>query len=56
METPVQEYQVSTIRMSPEQWTAVRREAAKRAEARGTVKADVSEVIRELVDTWRRRK
>lgn len=50
------EYQVSTIRMTPEQWAAVRREAMKRATEAGTAKPDVSEVIRELVDAWRRRK
>ncbi len=55
-ETAESGYQVSTIRMTDEQWAAVRREAMKRAMEKGSAKLDVSEVLRELVDAWRRRK
>lgn len=50
------EYQVSTVRMTAEQWAAVRREAMKRATEASSAKPDVSAVLRELVDAWRRRK
>ncbi len=50
------EYQVTTVRMTADQWAAVRREAMRRATDKGTAKPDVSEVIRELVDAWRARK
>jgi anti-sigma28 factor (negative regulator of flagellin synthesis) len=46
-------YEVSTVRMTEEQWAAVRREAMKRATERGSSKVDTSEVLRELVDVWR---
>ncbi len=47
------EMQVSTVRLSVEQWDALRREAMRRALEKGSAKPDTSEVVREAVDVWR---
>ena len=42
--------------LTREQWAALRAEAFKRAAARGSAKPDTSEVLREAVDAWMKRK
>lgn len=42
----------ATYRMEPGQIDALQREALKRAQERGSFKADASEIVREAVDAW----
>lgn len=51
-------YIVTTVRLTPAQWHALRTAALERSAARGGGKPDASEVLREVLDEWmaRRRK
>lgn len=42
--------------LAPEQWAALRAEAFKRAQERGSQKLDTSEVLREIVGAWLKRR
>lgn len=43
---------VTTIRITPAHWKALRVAALERSMARGGGKADASEVLREVLDGW----
>jgi hypothetical protein len=47
------DFEKVTYRLEPAQAEALRREAIRRASARGSMKADASEIVRELVAAWR---
>ena len=42
----------TNVRIRADQWEALRREALERALARRGGKADASEVLREIIDSW----
>lgn len=44
------------FRLEPEQLEALRREALRRAAERGSMKPDASEVVREAVAAWMKRR
>jgi hypothetical protein len=45
-------YMVTTIRITPEHWKALRDSANERVAERGGGKADASEVLRDVLDEW----
>ena len=47
-----QRWVVTTIRIEQKHWQALRMAAVERATARGTGKADASEVLREVLNDW----
>lgn len=49
---PKKGLKLAGVRLRPDQLAALRREAMKRAEARGSVRPDQSEIIREAFDLW----
>jgi hypothetical protein len=44
------------VQLEPSQRSALRREALKRAAAAGTARPDVSELVREAIDDWLRKR
>jgi hypothetical protein len=55
MDQDASAYQVSTVRLTREQWAALRREAMRRATDKASAKTDTSEVLREVVEAWRKK-
>lgn len=45
-----------TVRLEPAQIEALRSEARKRAQEKGTLAADASAIVRELVAAWMKRR
>jgi hypothetical protein len=43
---------VTTVRLAPEHWEALRTAAFERARDRGGGKADASEILREILNRW----
>lgn len=49
------EFAVTTVRLRADQWTALREVALRRASAMGG-KPDASQLLREIVDDWMKRR
>jgi hypothetical protein len=55
-EPPEGDLSVSTVRLRKDQWEALRTEAFRRAQERGSGRPDASEVLREALDAWMKRR
>jgi hypothetical protein len=53
---PEGDLSVSTVRLRKDQWEALRTEAFRRAQERGSGRPDASEVLREALDAWMKRR
>jgi hypothetical protein len=49
---PKKGLKLAGFRLRPDQIAALRREAHKRAQERGSLKPDASELVREALDAW----